>query len=415
MATILLTLGLLYFLAHALSLTFSRTRVPDVLVLMLLGIAIGPVLHLIDLQAFGAMGGVLTTIALAFILFESGTSLDLKHVAGSARATVVLTLVTSLVTIAVVAPLGVALGGLPWTTALLLGTILSGTSSAVVIPMVQALKMGSEPGTVLVLESALTDVLCIVLTFALLQAAGDANVAPGKIIGQTLAALVFAAAIGVAGGAVWLRIWNWVRQFPTTTFSSLAWALVLYGVAEDLGFSGAIAVLTFGLTLRNHEALRIGALFKRTEFGGVTEIEQVFYREVVFLLKTFFFVYLGITMAIDNVAGLKVAAALVGFVYAARFVIARSLLPRAYPRRDASIISVMAPKGLAAAVLAGLPLQAGIEGGAAVQSITSAVVLLSIVTTATLVGALQTPGARPLIDRVFAGFSPDGPAATPGN
>lgn len=409
MAGVLFTLGVVYFVAHALSLSFSRTRIPDVLVLMGLGIVAGPWLHVVELSMFGQVGRVLTTLALAAILFESGTSLDLRAMWRSARVTTVLTFATAAATIALVAGLAVALLDFGWLAAALLGTILCGTSSAVVIPMVQALAPGEEAGTALILESALTDVLCIVFTFGLLQAAGQGDVQVGHVVGQTLASLVFAALIGVAGGVAWLRVWDWVRNLPNTTFSTIAASLVFYGVTEALGFSGAIAVLAFGLTLANHETMGLTRVVARPSGTTVTPEEQRFYREVVFLLKTFFFVYLGISMRFDDARGFGVAAAIVAAVYLARAVIARRIAPAHYARRDVALMSVMVPKGLAAAVLAGLPLQQGLAEGTAIQSVTFAVVLLSIVVTALAVPFIGGPRATPANGAVAA--PPGGPAA----
>jgi Kef-type K+ transport system membrane component KefB len=48
MSTTILIIGALVFLAHFLALQFRHTNVPDVLVLVLLGILIGPVLGIAD-------------------------------------------------------------------------------------------------------------------------------------------------------------------------------------------------------------------------------------------------------------------------------------------------------------------------------------------------------------------------------
>lgn len=412
MASVLLGLGLLYFFSHALSLSFARTRVPDVLLLMVVGILVGPGSHTVEVDAFGKVGMVLTTIALAAILFQSGTELDLRSVTASANATTRLTFVSAGLTLALAAPLGVWLGGLDWLPALVLGAILSGTSSAVVIPMVKSLRMRDEPATVLVLESALTDVLCIVATFGLLQAAAQGTVDVVKVVGQTVSSMLFAALLGAAGGVGWLRVWSAVRALPDTNFSTIAGALVLYGVAEGLGFSGPIGVLSFGLTLRNHQALGL-ARFVRAESDQqtITVEEQRFYREVVFLLKTFFFVYLGISMGFRDQQALGIAGAIVVAVYLARLITVGQLLPRSYPRRDVAVMAVMVPKGLAAAVLAALPLRMGIAGGALIQDIVYSVVLVSITVTALAVALFSTRPGQVLVDRLFGRFAPDGDPA----
>lgn len=65
------------FFAHFLSLQFRKTNILCALVLMLLGILLGPVLGIVTPQHFGKAGPVIAAIALVVILFESGVSLNL--------------------------------------------------------------------------------------------------------------------------------------------------------------------------------------------------------------------------------------------------------------------------------------------------------------------------------------------------
>lgn len=408
MYVVLLALGLVYFLSHALAATFSRTNVPDVLVLMLVGIVIGPLAGWVRPEQFGDAGGVLTTIALTVILFESGTAIDARAVVRAAGGTARLTLVTSLVSLVAVALIAWAAGGLTVTEALMTGAILCGTSSAVVIPMVRSLKPGAESSTLLVLESAVSDVLCIVLVFALLDAAATGEaIAFGPLVGRVLASLMFAALIGFAGGVAWLRVWNLVRKGETTVFTTIAAAFVLYGAAEFLGFSGPIAALAYGVTLSNHEFFQLDRLIDGIANAGVTSTERDFYGEIVFLLKTFFFLYLGVSMRFDEPLVFVLAGGVVGAVYLARVVITRVLLPTAAGRRDAALVAVMVPKGLAAAVLAGLPVAAELPGGEHIRNLTYAVVLLSIAATAILVIGLERGTFRPLATVIFRRFAAD--------
>lgn len=414
MAVVILSLGLLYFFAHLLAITFERTRVPDVLVLMGIGILVGPVLGLTSPEEFGAVGTVLTTVALAVILFESGTTLDLFEIARSARSTLLVSLATAGLTIVLLGVASRYAFGLPWLSAFLIGTIASGTSAAVVIPMVKSLKVRDSAGTLMILESAITDVTCIVFTFALLNAAAQGTMDLGRMVGQTLSALIFAAAIGIAGGVGWLLVWDRVRELPSSIFTTLAGAFVLYGFAEILGFAGAIAVLAFGITLTNHQHLRLARLLgRKRSLSGVKPSESEFYREIVFLLKTFFFVYLGINERIDDPARLAVVALLTLLLYLARLVVVPYLLAPTTTRREATIVAVMLPKGLAAAVLAGLPLQAGIAGGETIQAVVYGIVLVSILLTAVLVGVQGVPPFSTFFARVMERFPEAAPDTSP--
>lgn len=418
MSTTILIIGLLVFFAHFLSLQFSRTNIPDVLVLMILGIAIGPLLGIVSPEDFGKVGSLLATIALVVILFESGTSLNLDVLGKSMGTTGVLAFSCFVLTTLVIAGLGMALLDLSLVAALLLGLTLGGTSSAVVIPMVAALKLAEKPATVLVLESALTDVLCIVGVFAALQAATQGDVAAGRLIGSVLAALVFAAVIGVVGGIGWLLVLGKVRDFPNTISSTLAYVFIVYGATEALGFSGAIAALALGITLTNFQKFglhRIPNLDKNIE--PLNEIDLIFYREAGFLLKTYFFVYLGISIHFGAIGPAAVAIVMVLLVYVVRLLLTRVVFRNpAYTLRDTAVTSMMAPKGLAAAVLAALPLQYGIDGGEVIRDTTYMVVLVSITLTAMLVMSYPAPAVRNLYSHLLGkapGDTLEVPAYTP--
>lgn len=397
---ILLLLGLFYFAAHGLSYIFKLTRIPDVLILVFAGILIGPLLNLATVEDFGRMGSVMTVVALAVILFESGTSLRLTSLGKSLGSTISITFVTSLVTILVI-----ALGSLPflggdWSLAFLTGAMLCGTSSAVVIPMVQSLKVGEKAGIVLVMESALTDVICIVITFALVESMISGGISFYGISGQVVKSLGFAALVGVLGGLFWLKIWNHVRKMPNSIFTTIAFAFVLYGLSEAMGISGAIANLAFGITLAN-----LPGLFAQAHLPSISETESRFFQEIVFLLKTFFFVYLGVSIHIDSLVIVGSVCLIIGLVYFLRLWITRFLLPKSGVSLDDAIItSVMVPKGLAPAVLVSLIMQKGIEKADVIQAIVFSAIILSIIFTALLIPMARRGALGALYRRVLSPF-----------
>lgn len=405
MSITILAIGLMVFFAHFLSLQFRKTNIPDVLVLMLAGILLGPLLGIVTPQDFGKMGSVIATIALVVILFESGTSLNLGVLGKSLATTGVLSLVCFVLTAAIITLVGFSALNLPWISAILLGVTLGGTSSAVVIPMVEALRLSEKPATVLVLESALSDVLCIVGVFALLQVYTQGGIEPGKLVGGVLAALIFAAIIGVLGGIGWLLVLGKVRDFPNTISSTLAYVFIVYGVTEQLGFSGAIAALALGITMTNFEQFgltRINSLSSKS-IEPLNEMDRVFYRESVFLLKTYFFVYLGISIHFGTAHLALTAIAMTVLVFAMRAGLTRFVYRDAgYTLRDSAITSMMAPKGLAAAVLAGLPLQYGVVGGETIRDTTYMVVLISISLCALLVAVYPLPSVQKFYSRALA-------------
>jgi NhaP-type Na+/H+ or K+/H+ antiporter len=411
MSTIILTIGAMVFFAHFLSLQFRKTNIPDVLVLMLVGMLIGPVSGIATPEDFGKIGSLIATIALVVILFESGTSLKLDTLGKSLKTTGVLTVACFLLTILIVAVAGLAVLDMDLLPSLMLGIILGGTSSAVVIPMVNALRLSEKPATILILESALTDVLCIVGVFALLQIYTQGDIAPGKLVGSVLAALVFAAVIGVLGGIGWLLVLSKIRDFPNTISSTLAYVFIVYGVTELLGFSGAIAALALGVALTNFEKFGLHNIQRLDrQLEPLSAIDLAFYREAVFLLKTYFFVYLGISIHFGASSILLGAIALVLSIYTMRLVLTRFVYKDPeYALRDTAITSMLAPKGLASAVLATLPLQANVAGGEMIRDTAYMVILVSITLSALLVMAFPSRLAQRLYSAVLG--KPTSPAS----
>jgi NhaP-type Na+/H+ or K+/H+ antiporter len=420
MATVILSVGVLLFAASLFIALFRRTQIPDVLLLIVLGVILGPVTHLVSPDDFGKAGGAMSTIALTVILFESGLSLQLAVLRQSLAATLRVTALTFLVTLAIVAACGRVALGLPWPLALALGAMLAGTSSAVVIPMVKHLALKRVPSTVLVLESALTDVLCIIVAGAFLNAFVTGSASPAAIGGGIARSFTFAAIIGGLAALLFLLAVNLVRRMPNAMVSVIAFVLVTYGVAESLGASGAIAALTLGFVISNRVALGIPRL---RPFAHVVELREPryvgwFLADAIFLLKTFFFVFLGISVQFADWPLAAFAVGTVAAIYLSRTLIVRVTMPTTTNRWDASVMAVMGPKGLAAAVLAGVPAQMGIAQGDVMQQFTYIVVLASIVVTSVLVPQLAGGPVGVLMDHVFGAYERHpgaGPArVTPG-
>ena len=145
MAATILSIGLLIFFGHLLAGFFERTKVPDVLILMLAGFILGPALHVVEPSDFGRVGSVFLALALILILFEGGIHLNVKHLGDAAADTLAIALGTILITVLLLGLIANLLLPIDFLTALLISTILSGTSAAVVVPLVRVLRMAPKP------------------------------------------------------------------------------------------------------------------------------------------------------------------------------------------------------------------------------------------------------------------------------
>jgi cell volume regulation protein A len=417
----ILVIGALVFVAHALTGLFSRTRVPDVLLLTLIGILLGPVLHVVTPENFGAVGPVFATVTLIILLFEAGLSLDLDVMRGAMRATTSLTLVNFFLTmfavgIAAYFLLDAHFLRMDMRFMLMLGAIIGSTSPAVIVPLIKRLDLAPSTKTILFLESALSDVLSIVVAIGLMDSYRYGKLQLGPMLGQLIATLITAAIAGFVGAFFWSALLRRIRGLENSIFTTPAFVFILFGLVELLGFSGYVAAVVFGAVLGNIEVFHGMAWMRRyvpSEAIALNETERVFLGEVVFLLKTFFFVYVGVSIRFTNLRIVYIALALTALIFLIRIPAVYLGLDRSTPVRDASLAAIMSPKGLAAVVLASIPLERQLPGGDTIQAITYAVVFLSIVFTSVLSFLLERTFVARIYAVIFRRFGRPLPAPVP--
>jgi NhaP-type Na+/H+ or K+/H+ antiporter len=201
-----------------------------------------------------------------------------------------------------------------------------------------------------------------------------------------IAAFLLAAMLGIAGAFLWSVLLNRMRTLQNTVFTTPAFVFIIYGIVEILNYSGPIAALAFGITLGNIDVL--GPPIMKNVISrkpiSLTDQERAFFSEAVFLLRTFFFVYIGISVRLQDWWMLTIGAIITGALFLIRIPIVRLAVPRNTPPKDAAYMATMIPKGLGAAVLASLPAQQGVPGGEIIQSVVFSIILFSTLFTTIL-------------------------------
>ncbi len=384
----IIVLGLLIFLSHVFNQLFNKTKIPNVLLLLLIGIIIGPVSGIITIDFFGELGNIFTTITLIVILFESGAGLHFKEIKKAIGSATLLTLVNFVVAILLTSWISRWLLDVDTMSSVFIGAIVGGTSSAVVIPMVKQLRMGEKSTSILILESAISDVLCLVVGLALLDGIAEDVVSPQMIFSKMWKAFVFAITLGLLSGFLWSALIGRIRSIKSSMFTTLAFVFILYGVVELLGLNGGIAVLAFGILLGNIDVLGKSEKFRKVfafKSSGFNPNERDFFAEIVFIMQTYFFVYVGISIQFGH-----------SVIYATGFLIVLLIIVFRIPgvvyltdnhitKPEKTIMAVMTPKGLVPAILASLPLQRGLPHGEIILDLGYSIVLFSIIICSLLV------------------------------
>lgn len=331
---------------------FDRTKIPDIIWLILFGIIIGPVLSYFRADIFQDVSPLLAAVALMIILFDAGLNLDFFKSLRNAPKGLLFSAVNMIISMLAVGWLSYWLFGFErLSTGLLLGAILGGTSSAVVISLVSKLNYSDNTKMTVILESVLTDTLTIIASIALIDyisAAGTAN--PLQSI---MASFSVGGMIGLITGLVWLFVLNRIKDRPFDHILTLGMVFLLYVFTEVSGGSGAIGAFMFGLVLGNGR--KFSEMLRFRKKFSIDRVMRTFQGEISFFIRSFFFVYLGI-MFTFHPAYLLYGLILAAVILAVRFVAVRALtMPMKMDGNEANLIAVMGARGLAAAVLAQLP------------------------------------------------------------
>ena len=411
-STFVFSVGLIIFAAHFFTALFERTRIPDVLPLIFIGILIGPLFNILSPDDFGYVGPLLSAIALALMLFEGGSHLTLETLKTSLKDCVVLALMTFILTVLISTGATYYLMGKDLMPALFIGAVLGSISPAVVVPIVRMLNLSENTKSTLVVESAITDVLSIIIALGILKTFLSGHKTIMEFIGTNLiATMAMSLVVGFGGAVIWSTILEKIRKFPNTIFTSLAFIFLLYGLSENLGYSGPISVLIFGIILANSKKIPLNIVQK---FGAdhlieFTSIEKTLFSEVIFLVKTFFFIFLGMSIQFGKGKILFFGILLTFLIYGSRLILTKLIISKNTPDNEAAMISFIIPKGLAAAVLAEVPMHMGLPEELVpmfteIRAVIYMVILFSILLTAFLIYSQETGLTSTRYRRIFSTF-----------
>lgn len=387
--------GLLFFVGHGLEAVFKKYRVPDILPLIILGYIAGPLAGWVKAEGVSTLEQLFGHVALIVILFHGGLDLRIDAIQKSALPALRITIGLMAANLLAVALLARFVGGQPWSAGILLGVILAPTAASVVIPMLEHLRLPGHLASIITLESALGDVFTVVGVITLTKVFLGTGGGVGSAIGTFLSSFLVAAFVGLVAAFLWSFVLPRLQVFQKMSFATEAMLLVVAGVTEWLGYSGPISALAFGIGLKNldHFAHIIPSASKWTS-QGLSQVESDLLHEAVFILKVFFFFYLGTLLRLSHLPTIGLAALFTLALVLARLLYFKAMGTLAEAPGATRIAAWLVPKGLASAVIAVVPLEAGLVGGAWIRDVAFAVIPLSILATTLGVvwaGARTTP------------------------
>lgn len=338
---------------------FHRFRVSDILVLLVLGFLLGPLTGLLGASWLKPAMPILAPLGLVIILFEGGLELrweEIRRHGWGALAFSSISWATAAVALFLVAWLALGLG--VWLAALFAVAVCA-TGIVAVIPMLAQVRAAAKPRIWLTAETSLGDLLSVVAVTGLsaLLIHGGTGWSFGALLGAEVA---LGAAIGFLGGVAWSRALFHVTSRSHAYALTLGALLLAYAVTEALHGSGYLAALVFGLVVGNANVLmRDGGL---PALASLSERSREHQAEIIFLLRSVYFVYLGLSLD-RSIVSAQSGYAMLAMV--AAVLAARVLTVALTHRGDADtrrLLTGMMPRGMATMVLAATPFAMGVPG-----------------------------------------------------
>ncbi|MFZ5432437.1 MAG: cation:proton antiporter [Calditrichota bacterium] len=364
---------------------FRLTRIPDALLLIAAGLGLRTLLK-VDVSLVQGVAPYFGAFALLVILFEGGLHLDFELMLKSWRQAIKLLSLSFLFSFGLIFLISDLAFGRPPLHAALLASAVACTSAAIVIPLIREVKTDPGVKTVLELESSLSDAIAVLFTVTVLNLVRGEGEMADQIGPVIFSSLTGALVVGIGAGLAWMWVLKKLSGQPLLYLMTFAGMLMVYAVSEALHSSGVFGVFVFALTFSNGPKV-LAKLFPN--FRGKEIIEQLsgsdigrFHAELTFLVRTFFFVFLGMLFDFSHLTWKLLAEGVAIFVMvllarliAVRFSFLRGQDPASW--HGARVLFLFMPRGLATAVLATLPAAYGLHGTQDFVTVTVLVILFT--------------------------------------
>ena len=365
---------------------FEYTKIPSILFLMAAGLLLGPVDHIFNQGVFLSFAPYLSTLVLVLIMFQGGIELDFLTVFKSSYLSMILIIIGLLLSIILVGGAFYVTGGGDLMQSLMLGVIVSCSSSTVIMPLLPNIDATEKSKTVIAIESTFNDAFAIIILIVLIEIAknSSASFSIGGIALQTLYSFAVSALVAVLAGIIWYSLLKFLTNTKFAYSVTFAAMLVIVLIMHYIHGNGAIAILVFGIMMGNEDLLTKLKLnfFKMSIKNSVI---KKFNHEFSFLIRTVFFVFLGVVVELTDV-GVEFFIRLfviILLIIISRYIAVSSIFKlqnikknpvQASDRTSVSTDSIedvkkekffmlsMIGRALATAIMAYMPLNAGIPG-----------------------------------------------------
>ncbi len=386
---ILLSLTAIVVLGIAAQWLAWRIKVPPILFLLLIGIALGPVFGLLEPDdLFGDLLFPIVSLAVGVILFEGSLTLRFREIQGVSATILRMVSLGAVISWGVAATAAHWFVGLDWPIAFLFGAVVVVTGPTVIAPLLRIVRPTPRVSKILRWEGIIIDpigalmavlVYEFIVTQSLTAAAGL-----GGVLLPFFQLVVLGSVLGVAGG--WLlgqMLSRHVLPDYLINVTVLAAVLAVFTSSNVLAEeSGLLAVTVMGIWLANMRGVPLDDIlhFKET-------------LSILFISGLFILLAARIDPATLSQVGFGALLVLGAIIFVAQpLKVWLSSIGSGLSWREKTMIAWIGPRGIVAAAVSGLfalkLVDEGLEGAEVIVPLTFIVIVGTVV--------LASLTARPL-------------------
>jgi len=360
---LIILISVTLLLSYISSLIYLKTKIPDIVWLILLGILVCPVLEVFRKEVFINLSHLMSIIALSVILFDAGLDIDIKTLVsqmGKAAFLSITTIVTVILAVGYVLNYTLS-GSFTLLQGFLLGSMIAGTSTVSVFGILSQLSKSikdiHETRAMLMIESVLSDPICIMLSIMFIRMIMEPNISIVGSIQTLLVIFSFSSILGIALGMAWACILSKIRERPYSYMITISVLLPLYAFSEKIigKGGGAMSAITFGLALSHFDYFSNQIGLDKNVLVPINKIRD-FHDEITFFVKSFFFVYIGMIVSLSlryTLIGLGIVVLIMGIRYLIVTGVSRAL---SFTVKEEILSKVVYASGLPAFVMSQLPM-----------------------------------------------------------
>ncbi len=324
-----------------------RAGLPSILLLLVLGLIVGPVTGWIDPDAlFGDLLHPFVSLAVALILYEGGLTLKLSDLPKIHLPVISLVSVGAVLTWMITATAAYFVIGLSMPLSVLLGAVLIVTGPTVIAPLLRHIRPTGLVGPVLRWEGIVIDPIGASLTVLVFEAVMIAQTreATAHVAIAILKTAAVGGGLGIVAAAILVIVLQryWIADYLQSA-ASLMFVVATFTIANMIQHeAGLLAVTVMGFAVANQ---------KRVDVEHIIEFKE---NLQVLLLSTLFIVLAARLDFADlaSLAGRGTLFVVILIVVARPLSVWVSTIRGPLMGRDRLFLAAMAPRGIVAAAVA---------------------------------------------------------------